>query len=228
MSDSATVPPARIDSMDPAFRDALGRVTTAIQDASTAAQTAAAAAREATTAVRNVQVALTNLQETTDRNSRDVATIAAGLKDAIAKADRIERNTFGSDMPPASTSTPPTPLDEVAARANDTASRAHLEVAALEGRMIAGFASAEQKQVEIAAELAKQSSAMGLGKRGLAWAVSKEGASMVIRIATLLGVAYGAFRLAVAHSEPPTAQAVPVLVMPAPSSSPLAPDASAR
>jgi len=221
MSDWQDAPPAKIDALDPSLRDAINGVTAAMQDASAAAQAAASSARDATNAVRTVQAALTGLQAATEKNTIDVATIAAGLKDAMTRTERIERHAFGSEPP--SASIPATPLDELAARADTAASRATLEVAALEGRVIAGFAQAEAKQSEIAAELAKQSSAMGIGKRGLAWLVSREGISTAIKLATLAGVAWGTFYLAAQRSEghaPPA----PIYVLPAPvQSSPVLP-----
>ena len=51
----------------------------------------------------------------------------------------------------------------------------------------------------VKAELISQSSVMGIGKKGLDWIKSNEGRNTMVRIATLLGVMYAAFKAALMH-----------------------------
>ncbi len=95
--------------------------------------------------------------------------------------DELVRRVDGSN-PPAPLANGAEPLATKAERG----SKASFDVEELKGELMA-----------VRSELAKQSKAMGLDLgSGLAWLVSKDGRSMVIRLATLAGAAYAALHSA--------------------------------
>lgn len=132
---------------------------------------------ERTTAIRPTTAdailgALETLSRKFDRVSSAVEALELDVK-------TLRKDVYG-------TSTPPPPAGgapiAVAARQGSAAS---LDVEELRGELLA-----------VRAELARQSSAMGLGLRGLRWVTGPEGRATVIRLATLAGVAYAAFHAA--------------------------------
>lgn len=114
--------------------------------------------------------------------------------------------------------------------ATETASEASLEVAALEGRMIAGLAAVETKLMNElrpqSTELAKQSEDMGVGKHGLDFWRSKQGRQYAITILTLVVTALGLIGNMVSgftgHAPPTGPALVPtIIVAPSPPAPPL-------
>ena len=96
----------------------------------------------------------------------------------------IRRDIYGTSDPPPpgaghSLSKPPI---AVAAQRGSAAS---FDVAEVRGELLA-----------VRAELERQSSAMGLGLRGVRWLAGPEGRATMVRLATLAGVVYAAFHVA--------------------------------
>lgn len=87
----------------------------------------------------------------------------------------LRRAVHGSDPPPGDGALP------IARQASE----ASLDVASLRTEL-----------ADVRAELAKQSSAMGIGVRGLKWLASKDGRTTVLRVATAFGSTYAALHAA--------------------------------
>jgi hypothetical protein len=162
-----------VTTVEADLREAIDRVTEAATAATEAATAATRAANAATSAANASTAAFQQISGDLGVLRRDFGV--------------LWRKVNGSDPPPGDAGLAPaeiagaTPLDELAEAAVTTASSAlaktsetSLEVAALEGRMIAGFST-------IAKELKAQSASMGVGKRGLAWAMSPAGAKAIFR-----------------------------------------------
>lgn len=136
----------------------------------------ARARREATDAILS---ALGVFGGKLDRLTATVANLEVDVR-------RIHRDVYGTSDPPPpgdgpSVSRPPI---AIAARQGSAAS---FDVAEVRGELLA-----------VRAELARQSSAMGLGLRGLRWLTGPEGRAVALRLATLAGIAYTAFHVAAA------------------------------
>lgn len=134
---------------------------------------------------------------------------AASIDERFTK---IEKAVFGdSGRPPPNPddpNAPSPPLDllafqsrELAKQADTRASNAAQDVAALEGRMIAGFAAVKAEMKDNSnrldranTELLKQSKAMGIGVRGVRWAATSEGRQTLISIAVTIALAWAAAR----------------------------------
>ncbi len=142
------------------------------------------------------QNANTSLQSH-EQTRREVARLAT-------RVEALEKTVHGSDPPPppADGEPSPIPLADMAQAASDTASNANLEVASLEGRMIAGFATLEKKLADrdaaLAGELRKQSNAMGIGRHGIRRLLTPQNRTLLVQIATLAGAAYAAFHVGAA------------------------------
>jgi hypothetical protein len=123
----------------------------------------------------------------TDATNAILDAIAGVAGDVRALGDRIDdhddelrslrRALHGSKSPPNSG----IPIAVMAERG----SAASFDVEELRGELLA-----------VRTELAKQSSAMGLGKRGAAWLASAEGRRSVVGLLTLAGAAYAALHAA--------------------------------
>ena len=119
----------------------------------------------------------------TDATNAILQAIAGVAEDVRGLASRIDshddelrslrRAIHGSKSPP--NGGPP-----IAIMARQ-GSQASFDVEELRGELLA-----------VRTELARQSSAMGLGKRGLSWLFSAEGGRSVVRLLTLAGAAYAA------------------------------------
>lgn len=158
------------------LRSALEHVQASAERATEAALAAEKAADRATLAANHAITAIQGL----------------GLQNQTLRRDFgvLWRRVHGSDPPPPTGdphAAPPevageAPLDELVSAAHENAARAHekassasLELAALEGRVIAGFAT-------LATELRAQSKNMGLHERGLAFLATKEGQRVLLQL----------------------------------------------
>jgi hypothetical protein len=139
--------------------------------------------------------------ENHERMRRELAMLSGRQEVFADQLNELRKLTFGSKPPP------PAPIARMASQADDRSHTTALDLAALEGRMIQGFA-------EVGGELRRQSTAMGLGLRGLAWLRTERGRETVVRLASLAGVAYVAFRSATAAPPPPPPPPPPIVVVP--------------
>ena len=198
--------------MDADLKSAIGEVTTAAKEASAAAREATEAAKDATSAAKVATEGLNEVRNIAINNHADISKRLGALNRNFGV---LWRRVHGSE-PPApdpnlapvelSVSDAPPPLDEMVEQAHEKASSTSLELAALEGRMIAGFSA-------MGSELRKQSSAMGLGVRGFQWVGTRDGARTVLAVITLFGAIYAAVR---PHAVPTAPSPQVVYVTPAP------------
>jgi len=112
--------------------------------------------------------------------SRDVRDLGARIDDHDDELRSLRRAIHGSKRPPDGGGGT-TPIADMARRG----SQALFDVEELRGELLA-----------VRSELKKQSSAMGIGKRGLDWLFSATGAKTIVRLATLAGAAYAALHAA--------------------------------
>ena len=110
--------------------------------------------------------------------SRDVRDLGHRIDDHDDEIRSLRRAIHGSKAPPLTSTTP------LAVMARQ-GSQASFDVEELRGELLA-----------VRTELGRQSSAMGIGKRGLDWLFSRNGANTIVRLATLAGAAYAALRAA--------------------------------
>jgi hypothetical protein len=169
-------------------------------------QTAATAASTETLVelgrqVKNIGDAARKAHEEGRKNH---ATLALAVRD-------LQRAVHGSDPPPPGKVPEGLPLDELAEQADRKASDTSLEVSALEGRMIAGFAN-------LSKQTAEQSRAMGIGAAGARYLFSPAGRRDVVKLLAL-GAALVGYDQARRAPPPPT----PIVVSVAPSASSVAP-----
>jgi hypothetical protein len=109
--------------------------------------------------------------------AKDVRELGDRIDDHDDELRSIRRALHGSKSPPTTTSDPSTPIAVMAQRG----SAASFDVEELRGELLS-----------MRTELARQSSAMGLGKRGAAWLASAEGRRSIVGLLTLAGAAYAA------------------------------------
>ncbi len=109
--------------------------------------------------------------------SQDVRDLGSRIDDHDDELRSLRRAIHGSKRPPDMGVSPSIPIFEMAKRGSGAA----FDVEELRGELLA-----------VRSELARQSSAMGLGKRGLDWLISAAGAKTIVRLATLAGAAYAA------------------------------------
>lgn len=198
-------------------------IATMVQSAEKAANaaTAATTAANASTAAANAATAAVH------QVSRDVVAIRRDLGILWRKVNGGSTPpTIGDpDRAPAEVAGESPLIDRIDA-VHGVASEASLEVAALEGRMIAGLAAVESKVMSElrpqTSELTKQSETMGVDKDGWAYLLrTKAGRQTLLGLATLLVTAIGlivsAFR---PNAPPPPPPAPTVIVAPAPIPSP--------
>jgi hypothetical protein len=203
------------------------RQAEATHESIAAARGAEAAAREAATAA-NAATAAANATTT------EVHRLSRGQAILRRHVDSLWARVFGgapvsppdgvdpSLVPAESWSDPP--LAMVVEDAAFKTSSNSLELAALEGRMINGFA-AMQKEIRenITSELRAQSREMGLDKRGWNFLLSKAGQRSILRTVAAVGAvvaAVGGIASACrAPSSPAPAPAPTMIVLPAPPTS---------
>lgn len=224
--------------MDLELKAAIGEIKEAAKEATAAATKAEDAARDATSAARAASNGLDELRNIALRNHADTNAKIIAVNRNLGV---LWRRVNGSNPPPPDPNIAPTeyastigpdgermpsmpPLDEVATQAQQLASSASLEVAALEGRMISGFSSLERKVMD---ELKKQSQTLGVGVQGLKWLGTKEGAKTLAVVAAAIFSGYVAVRPA-PKAEVQAAQPTPqVVVLSAPPASAVTPTISA-
>lgn len=126
--------------------------------------------------------AAVDLTRASDRLNRDTA----------ARVVRLEKQVFGSDPPPRGTDAATAP--RIVARVSDAEiglDKVHGMVLAIDGRC-----------ERIESELQKQSTVMGIGRKGLKWLWSPAGGRAIVRLATLAGAVYAALHSAQATTGP--------------------------
>lgn len=140
-----------------------------------------------TEATNAILKAIADLSKDVREGSHAIREVSKRLDEHDVIIGEIRHAIHGSHPPPPNPNGKPagsTPLVVLAQRG----SAASFDVEELKGEVMA-----------VRAELARQSSMMGIGMRGLEWAKSPTGRDSLIRLATLAGVIYAAFRAAMGH-----------------------------
>jgi multidrug efflux pump subunit AcrA (membrane-fusion protein) len=210
--------------------EAVQRIVASSDAARDAAQAAETAAREATTASREATTAANGATAAANATTSAIGKLQHGQALLRIHVDSLWERTFGEKPPMPGAGIDPTteamtrwsspPLVTLASDASDQASSTSLELAALEGRMISGFAGIQQEiRGTIVKELTAQSKAMGLGAKGWDYVLSKEGLRQVIRVTGALAAivaAIGAIAAGCRAPTPPAPTAPPtMIIMPA-------------
>ncbi len=185
----------------------------AAKQATEAAQSATAAALQATAAVERTEAKVDALSasqlESHEEGRRNHATLALAIQDQGRTMSALRRAVHGSDPPPpdAPELEGSAPLDELAAQADAKASRTALELAALEGRVIRGFADMQKLTKD-------QNTALGIGARGARYLFSPAGRRDVIKVLALAAALLGYDQAR--HTPPAPVYVVPPLHATAP------------
>ena len=130
-----------------------------------------------------LKAALGNITEHMQRSTDAQEATGRAITDLGKRVERIEKHVgLGPSDPP-----PPVKLSRIA-------SQSSLDVEALQTKVDALDKKIDAKHEETIGELAKQSSAMGIGIKGLKWLTSAEGRAVALRLATLAAAAYVAFQ----------------------------------
>lgn len=197
---------------------------TAAEEMRQAALQAAASAAAATTAANASTAAANAATAAVHQVSRDVVAIRRdlGILWKHVKGTSATPTLGDPECAPAEEAGE-IPLIDRINDATETASEASLEVAALEGRMIAGLAAVETKLMNElrpqSTELAKQSEDMGVGKHGLDFWRSKQGRQYATTILTLVVTALGLLANMTSgctgHAPPAPAPVPTIIVAPA-------------
>lgn len=186
-----------MDSED--LKRAVDEVSSAAREAAAAARASTQAAQLATEAAHAATAGLNEMRSLALAHHEET-------RRAIATTNRnfglLWRHVHGSEPPPPTDggamdaeayqhpSVPP--LERIAHEAHARASSSSLELAALEGRVIAGFASLRG---EVMGELRRQSSAMAIGAQGVRWLfTTREGFKILAMVVTTVTATYAAVR----------------------------------
>lgn len=186
-----------MDSED--LKRAVDEVSSAAREAAEAARASTQAAQLATEAAHAATAGLNEMRSLALAHHEET-------RRAIATTNRnfglLWRHVHGSEPPPPTDgsgamedayqhpSVPP--LERIAHEAHARASSSSLELAALEGRVIAGFASLRG---EVMGELRRQSSVLGVGAQGVRWLfTTREGFKILAMVVTTVTATYAAVR----------------------------------
>lgn len=161
---------------------------TVIEQAKESTEAARSAATAANRAADRVVVLEAKISANAETSKEAHTRTLDALDEFREELDTLRARIDGSNPPPPNAP----PVSRVATLAEERATGAGLELAALEGRVISGFSSLEKK-------LAAQDKALGVGRRGLALLVSPP----VLRTLPAVIAAVAALAAAVRTAPPP-------------------------